>query len=227
MSTEEPRQLTNFIMRITEDVHVADDLRPRRAFRGTITLLGADHHFTIDAEDYGNNGKLTAAIYAAAGAKAEIDCKPEKLRTAISAVSGPAMRRASTNFGWNADKTAYMVPRRADYPDGFQAADQSAVQVDLADQEFAKRLSLRPIPTEQLAATKQHIVEDLLQALPGRQGRLFPLGGRGLVGALPLHGGHEPACCCGSRGCRATANRSWRSCSRTSSATSPSRARRR
>lgn len=166
MSTEEPRQLTNFIMRITEDVHVADDLRPRRAFRGTITLLGADHHFTIDAEDYGNNGKLTAAIYAAAGAKVEIDCPPEKLRTAISAVSGPAMRRASTNFGWNADKTVFMVPGGQITRDGFQAADQSAVQVDLTDQEFAKRLSLRPISTDQLLATKQHLVEDLLRLCP-------------------------------------------------------------
>ena len=166
MSLEEPRQLTNFIMRITEDVHVADDLRPRRVFRGTITLLGADHHFTIDAADYGNNGKLTAAIYAAAGAKAEILCKPEMLRTAISAVSGPAMRRASTNFGWNADKTAYMVPGGQITAGGFQVADASATQVDLADQEFAKRLSLRPITTEQLAATKQHLVEDLLRLCP-------------------------------------------------------------
>ncbi len=166
MSTQEPRQLTNFIMRITEDVHVADDLRPRRAFRGTITLLGAEHHFSIDAGDYGNNGKLTAAIYAAAGAKVEIDCPPEKLRTAVSAVSCPAMRRASTNFGWNADKTAYMVSGGQITADGFQAADQSTVQVDLTDQEFAKRLSLRPIPTEQLLATKRQIVEDLLRLCP-------------------------------------------------------------
>lgn len=66
------------------------DLRPRRVFRGTIILLGADHHFTIDAEDFSKNGKLMAAIYGAAGAKAEIHCKPEMLRTAVSAVSGPA-----------------------------------------------------------------------------------------------------------------------------------------
>ena len=166
MRSEEPHQLTNFVMRITEDVRVADDLRPRHVFRGTITLLGADHHFTIDAEDYGNNGKLTAAIYAAAGAKAEIHCKPEMLRTAISAVSGPAMRRASTNFGWSADKTVYMVPGGQITANGFQAADQSAMQVDLTDQEFAKRLGLGPITAEQLATTKQHLVEDLLRLCP-------------------------------------------------------------
>ena len=166
MRDEEPRQLTNFVMRITEDVHVADDLRPRRVFRGTITLLGVDCHFAIDAEDFGNNSKLTAAIYAAAGAKAEIHCKPEILRTAVSAVSSPAARQASTNFGWNADKTAYMVPGGQITANGFQEADASAMQVDLADQEFAKRLSLRSVPPEQLAATKRFIVEDLLQLCP-------------------------------------------------------------
>ena len=166
MSMEEPRQLTNFIMRITEDVHVADDLRPRRVFRGTIALLGAEHHFAIDAEDYGNNGKLTAAIYAAAGAKAEMHCKPELLRTAVSAVSGPALRRASTNFGWNSDKTVYMVPGGQITADGFQEADCSAVQVDLSDQEFAKRLGLPPGSAEQLLATKRHLVDDLLRLCP-------------------------------------------------------------
>jgi hypothetical protein len=166
MREEEPRQLTNFIMRINEDVRVVDDLRPRRVFRGTITLLGTDHHFTIDAEDYGNNSKLTAAIYAAAGAKAEILCKPEMLRTAVSAVSGPTARLASANFGWNADKTAYLVPGGQITAGGFQEADCHAPQVDLADQEFARRLRLRPIPTDQLAATKRHIVADLLHLCP-------------------------------------------------------------
>ena len=51
MRAEEPSQLTNFVMRITEDVHVVDDLRPGRRFRGTITLLGVERHFTIDAKD--------------------------------------------------------------------------------------------------------------------------------------------------------------------------------
>jgi hypothetical protein len=166
MRSEEPTQLTNFTMRVTEDVHVVDDLKPRRVFRGTITLLGVDCPFTIDAEDYGNNGKLTAAIYATAGAKAEIHCQPERLRTAISAVSGPATRQASTNFGWNAGKTAYMVPGGQITSSGFQVADASATQVDLANQEFAKRLSLRPISAEQLAATRRHIVDDLLQLCP-------------------------------------------------------------
>ena len=76
------------------------------------------------------------------------------------------MRQASTNFGWNADKTAYMVPGGQITADGFQVADASATQVDLADQEFAKRLGLRAISAEQLAATKRHIVEDLLQLCP-------------------------------------------------------------
>jgi hypothetical protein len=166
MRFEEPQQLTNFVMRITEDVHVADDLHPRRVFRGTIALLGVERPFTIDAEDYGNNGKLIAAIYATAGAKAEFHCKLETLRTVVSAVSGPVMRHASTNFGWNADKTVYMVPGGQITAGGFQTADQSAAQVDLADQEFAKRLSLRPIPADQLLATKRHIVDDLLQLCP-------------------------------------------------------------
>ena len=78
----------------------------------------------------------------------------------------PAMRQASTNFGWNADKTAYMVPGGQITANGFQEADASAAQVDLSDQEFAKRLGLRPIPTDQLAAIKRHIVDDLLQLCP-------------------------------------------------------------
>jgi hypothetical protein len=166
MRQEEPFQLTNFVVRITEDVHVVDDLRPRRVFRGTITLLGRDTPFAIDAEEYANPAKLTAAIYRAAGAKAEIHCKPDTLRNAISAVCQATTRQASTNFGWNADKTAYMVPGGQITANGFQETDRGAMQVDLADQEFAKRLSLRPIAADQLAAAKRHIVDDLLHLCP-------------------------------------------------------------
>jgi len=166
MRTKEPTQLTNFIMRIAEDVHLVDDLRPRRRFRGTITLLGSESPFAIDAEDFASGNKLTETVFKAAGGKAEIHCKPEALRTAISAVSHIETRQASTNFGWNTDKTAYLVPSGQITANGFQVADASATQVDLADQEFAKRLNLQPIMAELLAVTKRHVVDDLLRLCP-------------------------------------------------------------
>ena len=131
------------------------------------------------------------------------------------------MRQASTNFGWNADKTAYMVPGGQITADGFQVADASATQVDLADQEFAKRLGLRAIPAEQLAATKRHIVEDLLQLCPDAKVGYALLAGAALSVLYRFTDGMNRLLC-GSWACRATASRTWPSSSRTSSVTFPS-----
>ena len=168
-SREQPVQLTNFSMFIDHEVQVHDDLQPHKRFSGRIELQGRPHPFAIDAADYANNGKLTAAIYEAAGSKIEIHCKPEVLRTAISAVSVPDIRRIGTNFGWNAEKTAYLVPGGQITATGFHDAEDNDMQVDLSDQEFAKRLKMKPLTTEQLVAVKRHVVDDLLQLCPDRK----------------------------------------------------------
>ena len=168
-SYERPFQLTNFNMFIDHEVQVHDDTQPHKRFSGRIELQGRTHPFAIKAEDFANNGKLTAAIYEAAGSKVEIHCKSEVLRTAISAVSTPMIRRIGTNFGWNADKTAYLVPGGQITATGFHAAEDGDMQVDLSDQEFAKRLKMKPLTTEQLAAVKRHVVADLLQLCPDRK----------------------------------------------------------
>ena len=164
---EEPIQLTNFNLIFEEDVWVEEERESHRCFRGRIQLLGQCFPFSIKAEDFANNNKLTAAIFGAAGAKIEIYCKPEVLRTAISEVSHPETRRATTSFGWNAAKDAYLVPGGRITAEGFQASDGSdGVEVDLSEQEFAKRLGLRCLEPEELAQTKRHIVEDLIPLCP-------------------------------------------------------------
>ena len=52
---------------------------------------------------------------------------------------------------------------------GFHDAEDGDMQVDLSDQEFAKRLKMRPLTTEQLVAVKRHVVDDLLQLCPDRK----------------------------------------------------------
>ena len=76
-SREPPVQLTNFSMFVDREVQVHDDMQPHKRFSGRIELRGQPHPFTINAEDYANNGKLTASIFEAAGSKVEIHCKPE------------------------------------------------------------------------------------------------------------------------------------------------------
>jgi hypothetical protein len=159
---EEPRQLTNFNLFIEEDVHVEDELQTQRRFRGRIELLGQDHPFSISAEDYANNNKLSAAIFEAAGAKVKIDCPVEVLRMAISEVSNPTARRASANFGWNEAKDAYLVPGGRITGTGFREADENDIQIDLSEQEFARRLNMRPLMPDPLAEVKRHVVTDLL-----------------------------------------------------------------
>ena len=178
---KEPVQLSNFSLFLDEDLQVDDDLEPRRRFQGRVELLGREMPFSIDAEDYGNNNKLAAAIYGAAGAKAEWYLSLERLRTAISAISHPEVRRVSTNFGWNVDRTAYLVKSGRITASGFQAATASDGQgIDLSSAEFARKLDLWQLEPAQLEGVKRHVVEDLLQLCPDRKV------GYSLLGALAL-----------------------------------------
>ena len=72
--------LSNFVLVINEDVAVLDDIESQRIFKGTLTLFGQDVQFQICAEDFADNNKLKAAIYAAGGPKVEIHCKMDHLR---------------------------------------------------------------------------------------------------------------------------------------------------
>jgi hypothetical protein len=179
--------LTNFSLVLEKDIVLRDDIESKRRFEGTMTLLGRKVPFAIAAEDYASNDKLKAAIYQAAGPEAQIHCKVDQLRTAISALSTgrTARQEQTTNFGWTADGTAFLVPSGGITKDGYAAVtDPSGLRVSLEGEELARYLDLRPIPDAlELRRVKRHVVRDLL-ACNDRRVTFCLLGA---VGAAALH----------------------------------------
>ena len=189
---DELKQLSNFAVVIEQEVQIEDDLTPHKQFVGHIMLHGEEKPFTINATDFPNNMKLQAAIYEAAGAKVELHCAPETLRTAISAVSMPETRRATVNFGWNEARDAYLVAAGKITAAGFQAAGTgSELRVDLTGAEHARRLDLHPLTPRQLEQTKRHVVDDLLPLCPERHIGFSLLGAVALAVLYPFVVGYN------------------------------------
>ena len=159
-----PFQLTNFPLEVIEDDLIVDDIETRREFRCRAVLDGAASEFTVSAEDFANNLGLLEAVFAAVGPKARILCKPHVLRTAVSAVSAPARRTSTTNFGWTKDGAAYLTPSvRIDATRIHPIGPADPLRVDLADEQGARHLDMTSLTPEQLNEVKTHVVTDLLR----------------------------------------------------------------
>jgi hypothetical protein len=92
------------------------------------------------------------------------------VREAVSTLSWspprqPRRRQVTTDFGWNADSTAYLAPGGAVTAEGFvEESDPKALDVDLRAEEHACYLGLLPPgPAEELLEIKHHVVQDLLR----------------------------------------------------------------
>ena len=158
-----PVQLTNFLALFDRDIKIRDGHESRRRFVGRLTLLGATSHFAIDAEDFANPHKLAAAIFAAAGPKAQILGRPELLRAAISACSEPTARVVTTDFGWSESGDAYLAPSaRVDGRGAHATVPDDAVRIDLAGERCARHLDLAVPGPGEVEVLKRHVVEDLL-----------------------------------------------------------------
>src|SRR5262249_55821152 len=74
-------------------------------------------------------------------------------------------REITTNFGWAgaAENRCYLVPGGRITAVGFECVDgESGLRVDLADEELARHLDLRPLDPEELLRGKRHLVEGFL-----------------------------------------------------------------
>ena len=163
--------LTNFTLLFDHEIEIRDEFDPRKVFEGTLKIFGRQVPFKIDAAEYADNKKLTAAITVAAGSGAVIHCNPGLVREAISTLSWRpdhhevSCRVVTTDFGWNQDETAFLVSSGKITADGFTPVDeQTEMQVDLQGEEFARHLDLMPMQdAEELKKVKKHVVDDLLQ----------------------------------------------------------------
>jgi hypothetical protein len=160
--------LSNFVVIIDEDVTIEDDFERQRVFRGRLFRAGQDVPFQIAAKDFADNNKLKAALFETGGPEIVIDSsKISDLRSAVSIISTQKHRiperRVTKNFGWNADRTAFLVPGGAITAQGFaKAGTHPAAEVDLSEEELARYLALRPLDGDELVRLKRHVVEDLL-----------------------------------------------------------------
>jgi hypothetical protein len=159
------RVLCNFVLILEEDIEIQDDILSEREFAGKLTAFGRTVPFRISAADYADNGKLKAALFQAGGCQVVIQCPMDEVRKAISTISGTVPRRAlTTNFGWTADKTAYLTPSVRISQAGIERLDdKSELRVDLRSETPACNLDLKMLAPQELVRIKRHIVEDLLE----------------------------------------------------------------
>lgn len=158
-----PVQLANFTLHIDRDILLSDGGEARRSFEGPVILHGVASPFRIPAEDFGNGHRLIAAIYASAGAKAQVLCRPEVLVRAVSAISRPTRRDLTTDFGWTKERDAYRSPSVRVDRDGIRpTGPDDAERVDLGDEQCARHLDLAVPAGGELEALKRHVVVDLL-----------------------------------------------------------------
>src|SRR5262249_44680981 len=94
--------ITNFSVLFERAVQVVDEFESTQLFRGTLSILGRALPFEVSDQDYASNDRLRAAIFSVAGPEAQIHCKMELLRTAISALSRDRVvrKRMTRDFGW-------------------------------------------------------------------------------------------------------------------------------
>jgi hypothetical protein len=158
------RVLTNFVLILEEDIEVQDDVQSWREFTGTLSAATGKAPFRIKATDYADNAKLKAALFSAGGCGLIIYCNMDELRRAISTISGNVSgRKLTTNFGWTADKRAYLSPDVIIRQDDIELLDQKAgLRVDLGAEVPACYLGLKKLEGDELVRLKRHIVSDLL-----------------------------------------------------------------
>jgi hypothetical protein len=158
------RRLCNCALTVVEEITRHDDLESRKLFKCRLKLPGREACFDIPAADFADNGQLKAALFAAGGPRVQIYGSMELVRTAASAVSpAPAARDTTTNFGWDAEGQAYLVPGGRVTAAGFEAAGEAqALRVDLAAEEQARHLDLRPLDPADLLRARRHVAQDLL-----------------------------------------------------------------
>jgi hypothetical protein len=161
------KEIANFEVVIKEELQVEDDLAPETVFVGT--FCSADRGavpWRIPATTYANNTELQAALYNVGGAGITLDCHLGALRNAIAEIS-PAdrrHRRVTTNFGWNEERTAYLVPGGRITGAGFEPLGPEAeLSVDLTNAiQQGGCLGLTPLEPGELQRVKRHLVADWL-----------------------------------------------------------------
>jgi hypothetical protein len=161
------RVLANFVLTLDEDIEVQDDVESWREFAGRLITPSGTSPFRIPAEDFADNSKLKAALFAAGGCELVIHANIDELRRAISTISKESgqvqRRRSTTNFGWTADKKAYLTPSVGISEVGIEVLDEkSELRVDLGSETPGCHLDMKKLEGDQLLRVKRHVVEDLL-----------------------------------------------------------------
>ena len=66
-------------------------------------------------------------------------------------------RQVTTNFGWTADASAYLVPGGVITTNGeMQGGEKERLRVDLSDEEQARYLDMKQLDPDALARVKRH-----------------------------------------------------------------------
>ncbi len=159
-----PRQLTNFDLLIERDVKLEDGGDIRRRFEGVITLDGKKYPISLSPDELANPRHFMAAVYKAAGPRAQFYARPELVCRAVSARSHPVKEEVTNSPGWDDAGEVYRGPfGRVDAAGIHPPGADDPVRVDVSDEQCARHIGLA-VPAEgEIPGLKEHVVKDLLR----------------------------------------------------------------
>lgn len=158
---ETPQRIMNCIPQFISDVTIQDAGECSREFRGTLRTSNTTSEWKISADDYANDAKLKASLYAAAGPNLIIDCRMDELRNAIAQMSTPSQEIQTTDFGWT-EQGDFLTPGAIITTSGWRTTGNGHVTVNMESEDIPRQLGLlEPIP-EQVERLKRDVVPRLL-----------------------------------------------------------------
>jgi hypothetical protein len=156
-------RLTNFVLRVHEEVESRDGGETGHHFKAHVSLLGVTRELSISTEEWANDTRFMAALYGAAGARLQLSGKPEALRRAVAALSDPRRTTSTTDFGWTANGDAFLSPSvRIDARGIHPTGPEDPLRVVLVD-ECARHLDLAVPLDGEIGGLKRHVARDLLR----------------------------------------------------------------
>ena len=164
-------KISNFIIKLLEEVEVSDGQEKKRLLKGDIICGGRKQPFEIEAKNLFNNGKLQEAIGEQGGLSMQFSPYDlNHIRLAAQTLSVVQRKNILIQFGWR-DGDTYAAPSVVIKKEGI--IEDSPEAVDLSSTENSRFLDLIKLSDKEFKDVSTHILRDFMALYPNEV--MYPL----------------------------------------------------